>query len=173
MVTAFRFLFLCALGAFLCLNAYAQSIKTVYIVPTSHYDFGFVDPPEAIRERAARHIDEVIRMAEADPDFRWTIESVWQVNEWLKRAKAPTSVLPSDTQKIARLVNLIKSGRISLSSAWGSMHTDFMGAEELNRLTYDYAKLERTYGIKSETALMDDVPGHPTSIPSVLAGSGR
>ena len=23
-----------------------SSIKTVYIVPTSHYDFGFVDPPE-------------------------------------------------------------------------------------------------------------------------------
>ena len=73
-----------------------SSIKIVYIVPTSHYDFGFVDPPEAIRERAARHIDEVIRTAEADPDFRWTIESVWQVNEWLKRAKAPTSVLPND-----------------------------------------------------------------------------
>ena len=29
-----------------------SSIKTVYIVPTSHYDFGFVDPPDAVRERA-------------------------------------------------------------------------------------------------------------------------
>src|SRR5215467_12166483 len=63
-----------------------SSIKTVYIVPTSHYDFGFVEPPDQVRERAARHIDEVIRVAESDPDFRWTIESVWQVNEWLKRA---------------------------------------------------------------------------------------
>src|SRR5439155_3576672 len=98
-------------------------IKTVYIIPTSHYDFGFVDPPDAIRERAARHIDEVIRVAESDPDFRWTIESVWQVNEWLKRAKATSSVLPKDKDKIARLVNLLKGGRIALSSAWGSMHT--------------------------------------------------
>ena len=148
-----------------------SSIKTVYIVPTSHYDFGFVDPPEAIRERAARHIDEVIRTAEADPDFRWTIESVWQVNEWLKRAKAPTSVLPNDKQKIARLVTLIKSGRIALSSSWGSMHTDFMGAEELNRLCYDYATLKRLYGVETQMAMMDDVPGHPSSIPSVLARS--
>src|SRR6266446_3279159 len=128
-------------------------IKTVYIVPTSHYDFGFVDPPDAVRERAARHIDEVIRVAESDPDFRWTIESVWQVNEWLKRAKAPTSVLPNDQNKIERLVKLIKSGRIALSSAWGSMHTDFMGEEELNRLCYDYAKLKRTYGIETEMAM--------------------
>src|SRR4029077_10287799 len=119
-----------------------------------------------------RHIDEVIRVAEGDPDFRWTIESVWQDTEWLKRAKAPSSVLTKDTAKIARLVNLLKSGRIALSSAWGSMHTDFMGEEELNRLCYDYAKLKRTYGVETEMAMMDDVPGHASTVPSVLAGSG-
>jgi hypothetical protein len=149
-----------------------STIKTIYVVPTSHYDFGFVEPPDAIRERAARHIDEVIRMAETDSDFRWTIESVWQVNEWLKRQKPQASVLPKDNAKIARLMNLIKSGRVALSTAWGSMHTDFMGAEELNRLCYDYTVLHRSYGIESRLAMMDDVPGHPTSIPSVLAGSG-
>ena len=149
-----------------------STIRTVYIIPTSHYDFGFVEPPDQVRERAARHIDEVIRMAESDPDFRWTIESVWQVNEWLKRQKPPASVLPKDKAKIERLMGLIKSGRVALSTAWGSMHTDFMGGEELNRLCSAYAALHRTYGVESQTALMDDVPGHPTSIPSVLAGSG-
>src|SRR5262249_42570192 len=77
-------------------------IKTVYIAPSSHYDFGFVEPPNAIRERAARHIDEVIRVADENPDFRWTIESVWQVNEWLKRQRKPSSVLPKDKESIAR-----------------------------------------------------------------------
>ena len=150
----------------------SSSIKTIYITPSSHYDFGFVEPPNAIRERAARHIDEVIRVAEENPDFRWTIESVWQVNEWLKRQKKPTSVLPKDKEKIAKLVKLIKSGRIALSMSWGSMHTDFMGTEELNRLAYDYTVLHRTYGLESKFAMLNDVPGHPTSLPSVLAGSG-
>lgn len=149
-----------------------STIKTVYIVPTSHYDFGFVEPPDQVRERAARHIDEVIRMAESDKEFRWTIESVWQVNEWLKRQKPLTSVLPKDNAKIARLMNLIKSGQVAISTSWGSMHTDFMGAEELNRLCYDFATLRRSYGIQSKLALLDDVPGHPTSVPSVLAASG-
>jgi hypothetical protein len=81
-------------------------------------------------------------------------------------------VLPKDKEKIARLMNIIKSGRVALSTSWGSMHTDFMGGEELNRINYDFAKLRRTYGIDSELAMMDDVPGHPTSIPSVLAGGG-
>lgn len=147
-------------------------IKTVYIIPTSHYDLGFVEPPSAVRERAARHIDEVIRLASTDPDFRWTIESVWQVQEWLKRAKKPTSVLPQDKEKIDKLLALLRSGHVALSTSWGSMHTDFMGEEELNRLVYGYAALKRDYGIESDLAMMDDVPGHPTSIPAVLAGSG-
>src|SRR5688500_16095802 len=163
------------MGLILSVSALGQAklpgstIKTIYITPLSHYDFGFVEAPDAVRERAARHIDEVIRVAEENSEFRWTIESVWQVNEWLKRQKKATSVLPKDKEKIARLMNLIKSGRINLSTAWGSMHTDFMGAEELNRLTYDFATLKRTYGINSEFATMNDVPGHPTSVPTVLA----
>ncbi len=147
-------------------------IKTVYLVPFSHYDFGFVEPPDAVRERAARHIDEVVRVAEENPNFRWTIESVWQVNEWLKRQKKPSSVLPKDKEKIERLMKLIRSGRVALSSAWGSMHTDFMGDEELNRLIYDYTALSKAYDIKTELAMLNDVPGHPTTMPGVLAGSG-
>ena len=172
MAAALILICLPSFGAFAQTKLPASPIKTVYITPTSHYDFGFVEPPDDVRERAARHIDEVLKMAESDPNFRWTIESVWQVDEWLKRQRKPTSVLPKDNEKIARLMKLIKSGQIALSTSWGSMHTDFMGAEELNRLCYDYEILRRTYGIESNVALMDDVPGHPSSIPSVLAGSG-
>jgi hypothetical protein len=163
----------------LSLDAFGQNaklpestIETVYIVPFSHYDFGFVEPPEQVRARAARHIDEVIRVAEENPNFKWTIESVWQVNEWLKRQRKPESVLPKDKEKIERLMKLIRSGRIAMSMAWGSMHTDFMGGEELNRLAYDFTRLKNSYNITSELAMMNDVPGHPTSLPSVMAGSG-
>ena len=80
--------------------------------------------------------------------------------------------MPKDKEKINRLMNLIKSWQITLSLSWGSMHTDFMGEEELNRICYGYADLHRTYGVTSQLAVMDDVPGHPSTIPSVLAGSG-
>src|ERR1043165_6136196 len=125
-----KFLTILLAAFLLAFNAFSQAklpdspIRTVYITPLSHYDFGFVEPPDKVRERAARHIDEVIRVAEANPSFKWTIESVWQVNEWLKRQKKPTSVLPKDKEKIARLMNLIKRGQITLSTSWGSMHTE-------------------------------------------------
>lgn len=147
-------------------------LRTVYIVPTSHYDLGFVEPPSAVMARAARHIDEVLRLAEEDPRFRWTIESVWQLEEWLARAKAPTSVLPPDAARIERLMRLIREGRIAVSAAWGSMHTDFMGTEELNRLVYGFADLRRRHRIDTTFAMLDDVPGHPASLPSVLEQSG-
>ena len=111
MTKAITFIGICVAAAVFSLNIFAQeklpasSIKTIYITPTSHYDFGFVEAPDAVRERAARHIDEVLRVAESDPDFRWTIESVWQLNEWLKRQKKPTSVLPKDKEKIKELWN--------------------------------------------------------------------
>jgi hypothetical protein len=169
---AILFLFVFSLNIFGQGKLPVSPIKTIYIVPSSHYDFGFVEPPSAVKERAARHIGEVIRVAESDPDFRWTIESVWQINEWLKRQKKPSSVLPSDNEAIARLVNLIKSGRIVVSTSWGSMHTDFMGDEELNRICYDFVRLNKTYGITSDLAYMNDVPGHPMSVASVLGESG-
>ena len=172
LIKIFPAIFIFSLSVFAQSKLPASNIKTVYIIPTSHYDFGFVEPPDQVRERAARHLDEVLKMAETDPEFRWTIESIWQVNEWIKRQKPASSVLPKDEAKINRLMNQIKSGKIALSTAWGSMHTDFMGAEELNRISYDYKNISRKYGVNSSLALMDDVPGHPTTVPSVLAGSG-
>ena len=176
---SFKFvLFICLFEALFSFGLFGQAklpdspIKTIYVIPSSHYDFGFIEPPNAIRERAARHIDELIRVAEENPNFKWTIESVWQINEWLKRQKKPASVLPKDKEKISRLFNLIKSGRIAVSTSWGSMHTDYMGSEELNRLSYDFARLQRSFGITSDVAYMNDVPGHPMPVASMLASGG-
>ncbi len=121
---------------------------------------------------AAQHINEVIDAAENDPDFRWTIESVWQVLAFMEQERGLGDIVPGHPERIEKLMQLIRSGRVDLSAAWGSMHTAFMGAEELNRIAYDYADLHRTYGIDSNLAMLDDVPGQPWAMASVLAGSG-
>ncbi|HEX4810254.1 MAG TPA: hypothetical protein VH325_15040 [Bryobacteraceae bacterium] len=150
----------------------ATTIKTIYIVPTSHFDRGFVVPPNDVSELAARHIGEVIDVAEGDPNFRWTVESLWQVLAFLDHSRGLGDILPGNQRRIDELMALIRSGRIDLSAVWGSMHTEFMGAEELNRLVYDFARLRRTYSIDSKLAVMNDVPGQPFSLASVLASSG-
>lgn len=142
----------------------SHTIKTVYIMPSSHWDLGFQAPPEQVLPRLKAHIDEVIRNCKADPEFRWTIESAWQVREWLARTHDP--------QEIADFVRLVKSGQIQLSAVYGSMHTEFMGAEALNRITYDMKSIEKRLGVTTDYAMMDDVPGFTSRLPQVLARSG-
>ncbi len=140
-------------------------IRTVYVIPYSHWDRGFLTSPEAILPRLKPHIDEVIDCAAADPEYRWTIESIWQLNEWLKRT--------DDPKRLQLLRDLVKRGQIEISGAYGSMHTEFMDSEELNLLTQDSFRVTRALGLDfPELVTMDDVPGYSERVPQVLASSG-
>ncbi len=141
-----------------------SKIKTLYVIPSSHWDLGFLAPPEEILPRLKPHIDEVIANAKADPEFRWTVESVWQLREWLART--------DDPKQMADFVALVNKGQIQLSAVFGSMHSEFMGAEELNRIAYDMKEIECKLGVRSDFAIMDDVPGFTLRLPQVLARSG-
>ena len=141
-----------------------DQIQTLYVTPSSHWDLGFIAPPEEVLPRLKPHIDEVIANAKRDPEFRWTIESVWQIREWLVRT--------SDPQQVTDFIDLVNKGQIQVSAVFGSMHTEFMGAEQLNRITYDMKDLEKRLGIKTDFAMMDDVPGFTLRLPQVLARSG-
>ena len=145
------------------------TIQTIYVMPSSHWDLGFIAPPEEVLPRLKPHIDEVIANAKRDPDFRWTIESVWQIREWLART---TDGNNKDPQQIKDFVDLVNKGQIQVSAVFGSMHTEFMGAEQLNRITYDMKDLEKRRGIKTDFAMMDDVPGFTLRLPQILARSG-
>src|SRR5690348_9067491 len=70
----------------------AHTIRTIYVVPSSHWDLGFTAPPEEVLPKLKPHLDAVIAAAKADPDFRWTIESVWQIREWLARTQDPAEI---------------------------------------------------------------------------------
>jgi hypothetical protein len=139
-------------------------IRTIYVIPSSHWDRGFIASPKAVVALVKPHLDEVIDDAAADPHFRWTIESIWQLDAWLERTHDP--------KRIALLRKLIQEGQIELSGVYGSMHTEFMGAEELNLLTQDGFRMARRLGVASpDLAMMDDVPGFTRWLPQVLAGS--
>lgn len=141
-----------------------STIQTIYVMPSSHWDLGFIAPPEEVLPKLKPHIDEVIANAKRDPEFRWTVESVWQIREWLART--------SDPQEIKDFVDLVHKGQIQISAVFGSMHTEFMGDEQLNRLTYDMRDLQKRLGIQTDFAMMDDVPGFTLRLPQVLARSG-
>lgn len=141
-----------------------DNVKVVYVIPSSHWDLGFLRPPLQEMDVIKPHLDAVIKACHADPQFRWTIESVWQLNAWLQRTKDPA--------EIKNMADLLRSGQIELSAADGSMHTEFMGSEELNRLIYAAREAGKKFGIDPQVAMMNDVPGFSLRLPQVLARSG-
>src|SRR5258708_590381 len=167
LLVAFSFLFLPLASSLTAAQAPPTShspIHTIYVMPSSHWDLGFIAPPEEVLPKLKPHIDEVIANAKRDPEFRWTIESVWQIREWLART--------TDQQQIKDFVDLVNKGQIQVSAVFGSMHTEFMGAEQLKRITYDINDLEKRLGIKTDFAMLDDVPGFTLRLPQILARSG-
>ncbi len=155
---------LLVLGAcFLPFTAFAQ-IKTIYVIPSSHWDRGFITSPNEILPLVKTHIDEVIDDAHADPKFRWTIESIWQLEAWFDRNPNPT--------RVKELADLVRNGQIEISACYGSMHTSFMGTEELNLLTQDSFRITKALDVGlTDLAMMDDVPGFSRRLPQALAAS--
>src|SRR5262245_17122265 len=140
------------------------SIRRIFVLPHSHLDIGFTLPPDQVARDYKDSIDAAIRLARENSDFRWTVESAWMLGEWLRRT--------DDESQIAELRRLLQEGRISLGAAFGNMHSGLMDAEEMNRLIYLGESFRRRFGIRSEVAFQNDVPGFSWAYPRVLAGSG-
>ena len=140
------------------------SIRQIFVVCHSHLDIGFTRPPDEVARDYKDSIDTAIRFAGEHPDFRWTIESAWMLQEWLRRT--------DDDSLVAELTSLLREGRLALGVAFGSMHSGLMGAEESNRLVYLGHKLRRQLGLEATVAFQNDVPGFSWAFPRVLAGSG-
>jgi Glycosyl hydrolases family 38 N-terminal domain len=140
------------------------SIRRIFVLPHTHLDIGFTLPPDQVARDYKDSIDIAIKLVRENSDFRWTIESAWMLGEWLRRT--------DDERLITELRRLLQEGRISLGAAFGNMHSGLMDTEEMNRLVYLGESFRRRFGIRSEVAFQNDVPGFSWAYPRVLAGSG-
>ena len=141
-----------------------SSIETLFVVEMSHCDVGFTAPPSAVAKDAHDHIVQALNIADNWPEFRFTIESAWQLQEFDKRASAP------DKQ---RLEARFAGGRFALGAGYVNPHSGVMSEEQLHRWVHPAFRLSERYGgAPRDAALLDDVPGFTRAMPRVLANSG-
>lgn len=140
------------------------SIRRIFVLCHSHLDIGFTRPPDEVAREYKESIDEAIRLTRANPDFKWTIESAWMLEEWLRRTDNPAL--------IAELGQMLKTGKMGMGVAFANMHSGLMAAEETNRLNYLGQKFRRMWGLNAAVAFQNDVPGFTWAFPRVFAGSG-
>ncbi|MEM8556336.1 MAG: hypothetical protein AAGG50_00695 [Bacteroidota bacterium] len=131
----------------------------LHLMLNSHTDVGYTHPQPTVAEKHALLLDEVIARAEAEPDFAWTIETIWQLEQFVE-ARAP--------EQVERLMALIRAGRVAVAPVYANPFTGWISEEELlHSFTLGEAYAER-FGFDYTAALSNDVPGFAWMLPSAL-----
>ena len=94
-----------------------SKVRTIHAVILSHLDIGFTGTPDAVAAGQKASIDAALRIGRERPEAVWTIESAWQLEEWLRRTEDP-----SEVDELVRQVreNRMASGRSTRRSTRGS-----------------------------------------------------
>jgi len=140
------------------------AVDYVYLLPLSHLDIGFTAAPREVAESYKVIIDEALEYTETDPDFKYTIETLWQLEHWLRR---------STRSEIDRLRTAITAGRIGLTASYHTPHTADWSTEETNRFLYAAKYITEYLGLPfPRSAVLDDVPGFSWALPGRLSECG-
>lgn len=143
--------------------------RELYFIHHSHTDIGYSHlQPEVLRIHM-KNIDDALKMIDAtrnypaDSKFKWNIESLWVVENYLKQA--------TPAQK-DRFIKAVKEGSICLSGLYANILTGISEPEEVFHYT-DYAQyLRRQYGVTINSAMISDIPGYAWTTVTGLAKGG-
>ena len=80
-----------------------SAIQTIYVMHTSHWDYGFTDPPANLPALIRAHLNDAVAKCQTDARHRYTIESVWMFEDYMSVATQ---------QEKDNLLALIRAGQI-------------------------------------------------------------
>ncbi len=138
------------LVGFTMLSIARAEVNRIDIIHLAHMDIGFTDHPAVTREMQKEYIDMAIDACAANPDFRWTTESLLAVTDWWQAAS------PARREQ---LVATIERGQIAVA-ALPLNNAPYLDGDEwlqmLHWLPDDMWKL-----LHPNFAIQDDVNGFP------------
>ena len=135
----------------------------IHLAMMSHTDIGYTNTQPVVKERHLRTLDDVLARLEQDSSFAWTVETVWQLEQY-RQARSP--------EKFDQLMTFVRVGRVAVSPIYTNPFTGWISAEEMIRsfdIGHAYA---REYNLEFTTAIYNDVPGLSWFIPQVLENEG-
>jgi hypothetical protein len=136
---------------------------SIYVVPHTHLDVGYTDYQGKVAETQARVLSQADELIEAHPDFRFSMDGSWNLQQLLKTR-------PKTKQD--EILDLIRSGKMAMPAQNCNLLTGYASLETLYRSLYASKELADKYQLPFEYANITDVPTYSGSYPSVLASSG-
>ncbi len=135
----------------------------IFVVPHSHVDLYWLDTPEICISRNVEALKKTLEILKVYPDFRFSEESVYVLQEFLRR-------YPSQER---RLQNLIKEGIIEIGGFYLGPSEVLLGGEGLVRNIYFGKKwLKERFGLDTPMVWQVDEPGHTLQLPQILDKAG-
>ena len=135
----------------------------LHLMNLSHTDIGYTHPQPVVSEIHNQTLDDAVSMCSEDPDFRWTLETLWQLREYEKARPR---------QAFQKVIDLMKAGKIAASPILTNPFTGWVSEEEMIRALDEAKRYASDYGLRFEGAVYDDVPGLAWFLPQVLSGNG-
>jgi len=136
---------------------------TAYVAPHAHLDVGYTDYQAKVAEIHNRNIDKLLDEIDAHPEMRFSLDGSWIVRQYLASRNA---------QARARLLDLVRAGKIAIPAQLANLMTGYPTMEELIRSTAYSAQLHREEKTPFDYANITDVPSYTWSYPSVLHALG-
>jgi len=136
---------------------------TLFLVPHIHLDIGYTDYQAKVAAIQSRVIDEALQLTAQHPDFRFSLDGEWSLEEFLKTRT------PAEQQ---RAIAAIQKQQLFVPAQYASLLTGFPTAELLIRSLYPSQKTSRLHATPFNYANITDVPSYSWSYASVLAAAG-
>jgi len=136
---------------------------TIYVVPHEHLDIGYTDFQPKVAEVQSRALDEAIEMIHTHPDFRYSPDGFWCIEQFLAGR--------TDAQR-DQLIRMVKEKKIFVPAQEASLLTGFASLETLIRSLSSSFQFHQKYGDSFDYANITDVPSYSWSYASILAGAG-
>lgn len=142
--------------------------KDIYVLPHSHFDYGYTHPQAMLMELQKDYLTDAIRLCLETRDlapeerFKWTIEANYVLTKWLEDAS------DEDVTKLRLCLDL---GLIAITAL--PYHTTPLADLPEQVLLFDEMRtLEERLGYKIRTAINHDVNGQPWSMQQLLQDAG-
>ncbi len=154
-------------------NEYVKLVPVVHrnlhFIHHSHTDIGYSHLQPEVVKIHNKNIEDALNMIDKTRDypeaakFKWNVESLWAVENFLRTAP---------TEQKDRFIKAVKDGNICLSAFYANITSGLSLPEELFHYT-DYAqKLHKELGLEFNSAMISDVPGSTWTIVTAFAKAG-
>ncbi len=142
--------------------------KIIYVMPHSHFDYGYTHPQRMLFELQKDYLTEAIRLCLATRDyppearFKWTIEANSVLSEWLTEA--------AEEEKES-LKSCLADGSIAITAL--PFHTTPLAdVSELVGLFENMKPLQEALGYEIKTAINHDINGQAWTLQQLLRQAG-